>query len=119
MDIILAGGGTAGHVSPALAVSEEILSREPRSRILFIGREGGKENDAVTKAGIELKTIKIEGIQRKLSLENAKRIYRAFRAVGASRSIIRDFKPDVILGTGGYVCWPVLKAGIKIGRAHV
>ena len=115
MDIILAGGGTAGHVSPALAVSEEILSREPRSRILFIGRAGGKENDAVAKAGIELKTIKIEGIQRKLSLENAKRVYHAFRAVGASRSIIRDFKPDVILGTGGYVCWPVLKAGIALG----
>ena len=115
MDIILTGGGTAGHVSPALAIAEEILDNDPKSRILFIGREGGGENAAVLKAGLELKTLNIQGIKRKLTLDNARRIYHALRARREAKSIIREFKPDVILGTGGYVCWPVIRAGAKLG----
>ncbi len=115
MDIILTGGGTAGHVSPALAIAEEILDDAPKSRILFIGREGGGENAAVLKAGLELKTLSIQGIKRKLTLDNARRIYRALRASHEAKNIIREFKPDVVLGTGGYVCWPVIRAGVKLG----
>ncbi len=115
MNIILAGGGTAGHVSPALAIAEEIQADDKNSRILFIGRDGGKENEAINKAGIELKTLKIEGIQRKITLDNARRVYRALRSVHDAKNIIKDFQPDVILGTGGYVCWPVIRAGISLG----
>lgn len=115
MNIILSGGGTAGHVSPALAVAEKILQSDKKSKILFIGREGGGENDAVLKLGLELKTLKIQGIKRKLSIDNLRVLYRALKARGDAQKIIKDFSPDVILGTGGYVCWPVIKAGIKMG----
>ena len=115
MNIILTGGGTAGHVSPAIAVAEEIMQSEPDSRILFIGREGGGENEAVTKAGLKLKTLKIQGLKRKLTPENIKRVAAALSAERDAREILRDFKPDVVLGTGGYVCWPVLRAAVQLG----
>lgn len=115
MNIILTGGGTAGHVSPALAVAEKILQRDKKSKILFIGRDGGGENDAVIKSGFELKTLKIQGIKRKLSIDNLGILYRALKAKGDAKRIIKGFEPDVILGTGGYVCWPVINAGIKMG----
>ncbi len=114
MNVILTGGGTAGHVSPAIAVAEEIMIREPGAKILFIGREGGGENEAVRKAGIPLATLKIQGIRRKITLDNAKSVYYALRAFREARKIIQDFEPDVILGTGGYVCWPVIRAGQRL-----
>lgn len=115
MRIILCGGGTAGHINPAIAVAEEILESEPASEILFIGREGGRENELVTKAGIRLETIPIKGLVRSLSLENISRIKDALKAKGQAEKIIKEFKPDVILGTGGYVCWPIISAGKSLG----
>jgi UDP-N-acetylglucosamine--N-acetylmuramyl-(pentapeptide) pyrophosphoryl-undecaprenol N-acetylglucosamine transferase len=107
----MCGGGTAGHINPALAVAEEILDKEPASDILFIGREGGRENELVKKAGINLHTIPIKGLKRSLSFENISRIKDALLAKRKAEEIIKDFQPDVILGTGGYVCWPVISAG--------
>ena len=115
MRIILCGGGTAGHINPAIAVAEEILDTEPASEILFIGREGGRENELVTKAGIRLQTIPIKGLKRSLSPENISRIRDALLARRRAEKIIKEFKPDVILGTGGYVCWPVISAGKSLG----
>lgn len=115
MRIILCGGGTAGHINPALAVAEEIIDKEPASEILFIGREGGRENELVTKAGIRLQTITIKGLKRSLSFENISRIKNALLAKRKAEKIIKEFKPDVILGTGGYVCWPVITAGKSMG----
>ena len=114
MNIILTGGGTAGHVSPALAVAEEILRSTPSSRILFIGRDGGEENEAVRKAGIELRTLRIRGLKRQLGKDSIKSIYYALRAQREAKKIIREFSPDVILGTGGYVSWPVIRAGASL-----
>lgn len=111
MRVMLTGGGTAGHVTPALAVAEELLLDNPHVEILFIGREGGGENEAVRKAGIALKTLKIQGLKRKISMENLKSLYYALSAQNAAKKIIKEFNPDVILGTGGYVCWPVIRAG--------
>ena len=111
MRILLCGGGTAGHINPAIAIAEETLSRFPDAEVLFIGREGGNENKAITDAGFSLKTIKIMGLKRSLSLNNILRIYTALQSVSAAKKIILDFKPDVILGTGGYVSWPVIFAG--------
>ena len=111
MKLLLCGGGTAGHITPAIAIAEELRRREPTADILFIGREGGRENEAITKCGFDLKTLKIRGLKRSLSPENVKRIIQAFEARGEAEKIIRDFMPDIILGTGGYVCWPVLSAG--------
>lgn len=115
MRLLLCGGGTAGHITPALAVAEEIKRMSPGAKILFVGREDGKENDAIKKAGINLKTIKIQGLKRTLSAENIIRIRQAIEASRTAEVIIKDFKPDVILGTGGYVCWPIIHAGRKLG----
>lgn len=111
MRLLLCGGGTAGHINPAITIAEELRRREPDADILFIGREGGGENDAITKCGFDLRTLKIRGLKRSLSPENVRRIIQAFEARGEAEKIIRDFMPDIILGTGGYVCWPVLSAG--------
>ena len=114
MRLLLCGGGTAGHITPALVVAEKMKTRFPDTKILFIGRQGGNENEAVKKAGIELKTIDIQGLKRKLTIENVKRLKLAVKARKEAERIIEDFKPDVILGTGGYVCWPVISAGKKL-----
>ena len=115
MRIILCGGGTAGHINPAIAVAEEIIDTEPASEILFIGRTGGRENELVRKAGIRLQTLPIKGLKRSLSPENISRIRDALLARRRAEKIIKEFKPDVILGTGGYVCWPVISAGRQLG----
>ena len=115
MRLLLCGGGTAGHINPAIAVAEEIKRQNPDTKILFIGREGGRENELVKKCGLELQTIKIQCIKRSLSPENIKSAILAIKAVARSKRIIWRFKPDVILGTGGYVCWPVIKAGRSLG----
>ena len=115
MRIILCGGGTAGHINPAIAVAEEIIDKEPASDILFIGREGGRENELVKKAGIKIQTIPIQGLKHSFSIENISRIRNAMMAKKKAEKIITDFKPDVIMGTGGYVCWPVISAGAFMG----
>ncbi|MBO5906835.1 MAG: undecaprenyldiphospho-muramoylpentapeptide beta-N-acetylglucosaminyltransferase [Clostridia bacterium] len=115
MKIILTGGGTGGHVLPAVAIAEKIYEKYPNAQILFIGREGGTENRSVTDAKIPLKVLKVMGIKRSLSPSNIKSVYLALSAVGKAKRIIREFKPDAVVGTGGYVCWPVLKAAHRLG----
>ena len=114
MRLLLCGGGTAGHISPAIAVAEELKRLYPKSDILFVGRDGGRENDEIEKRGFKLKTIKIEGLRRSISFDNIRRIIKAIEAINESRNIIENFRPDVILGTGGYVCYPVITAGKKL-----
>jgi UDP-N-acetylglucosamine--N-acetylmuramyl-(pentapeptide) pyrophosphoryl-undecaprenol N-acetylglucosamine transferase len=115
MKIILSGGGTAGHVNPAVAIAEEIIRDDPCSKILFIGRHGGKENQQITRAGFSLHTLNVSGLKRKITKENLSVIKNAIEARKEAEKIISDFKPDIILVTGGYVCWPVLSAGQKLG----
>ncbi len=119
MRIILTGGGTGGHVTPAIAIGEELRSEYPSSEILFIGRRGGKENEAVTAAGIHLETVEIRGLERRLSTDNFKAAVMAVKAYKRSKEIIKEFRPDVIVGTGGYVSWPVVRAGQTLGIATV
>ncbi len=115
MKLLLCGGGTAGHVNPAIAVAEELKSRDKDAQILFIGRDGGKENEPIARAGFKLETIKIEGLRRSFTTDNIRRIITALKARSAAEKIIKEFNPDVILGTGGYVCWPVISAGNALG----
>ena len=110
MRIILCGGGTAGHVNPALAIAEEIRQRDQSSEVLFIGRYGGEENEIMKRAGFTVKTLTVKGFERRLTPRNAKSILLAVRARGEAGRIIKEFKPDIVLGTGGYVCWPTLRA---------
>ena len=110
MRLLLCGGGTAGHVNPAIAVAEELKRTHPESEILFVGRDGGDENHLITAAGFNFKTLSVQGLKHSVSLNNLKRITKALHAVSEAQQIISEFKPNVILGTGGYVCWPMITA---------
>ncbi len=110
MRILFAGGGTAGHVNPAVAIANHIKEKEPESEFLFIGTERGMESTLVPRSGYEIKFINIHGFERRLSFKNVKTIGEIFDGIGRVRRIIKDFKPDVVVGTGGYVTGPVLFA---------
>lgn len=115
MRIIFSAGGTGGHVNPAIAMAEKIRERYPEAEILFVGREGGRENRTVTDSGFKIKTLKVSGISKSLSLSTLRSVILAARATREAKGIIREFSPDVIVGTGGYVCWPMLRAGQGLG----
>ena len=113
MKVIVAAAGTAGHINPGLAIANKIKEKEPNSEIIFIGTTRGLENDLVPRAGYELKTIEAYGLSKKISIDNFKKICTTLKATGKARKIIQDFKPDVIVGAGGYICGPVVWAAKK------
>ncbi|MBQ7160857.1 MAG: undecaprenyldiphospho-muramoylpentapeptide beta-N-acetylglucosaminyltransferase [Clostridia bacterium] len=115
MRVLMSGGGTGGHVNPAIAIANEIAKREPGSEIAFVGTERGIENKLVPKAGYKLYHIEIQGIRRSLSPSNVKTVILAAKAFRKCRRIVREFKPDVVIGTGGYACWPVVRAAQALG----
>ena len=97
MRLLISGGGTGGHIYPALALIEAIKQKEPDSEILYVGTHKGLESRIVPSAGVPLKTIKIQGFKRSLSLENFKTVYLFLKSVHDCKKIIRDFKPDVVV----------------------
>lgn len=119
MRFLFTCGGTAGHINPALAVAGRLAVAAPGAEFLFIGAEGRMETDLVPRAGYEIRTVKITNISRSLSLSGIKHNLETLRNVAAAtseaRRIIREFAPDVAVGTGGYVCYPVLKAAAQLG----
>ncbi len=119
MKILFAAGGTGGHINPALAAAGEIRERYPDAEILFVGAKGKMEAKLVPNAGFNLKTIRIAGFQRKISIENIFRnilaiIYLVLSPLSV-RKIIKDFAPDVVVGFGGYVSGPVVQMAAKMG----
>lgn len=108
MKMIISGGGTGGHIYPALAIAREVLRHEPDSQILYIGTKKGLESTLVPKEGIPFAAVDITGFKRSLSLENFKTIWRFITATRRAKKLIAEFKPDVVVGTGGYVCGPVV-----------
>ena len=115
MRILLTGGGTAGHINPAIAIAETVKEYDRNCEIMFVGRDGGSENRLVRSSGLKLSTLRIRGIERKLSVENIKSLFLAIKSVSNAKRIIKDFKPDIIIGTGGYVSFPCLRGGIALG----
>ena len=117
--ILLAGGGTAGHINPALAIAEIIKEKHPDTQFCFAGTPDGLEASIIPKEGYDFKPIKIKGFQRKISLENIKRNIKAvsYLAMSGYRSkqIIKEFDPDIVIGTGGYVSGPIVRAAAKMG----
>ena len=113
MRVIVAAAGTAGHINPGLAIANKIKEKEPNSEIIFIGTTRGLENDLVPRAGYELKTIEAYGLSKRISIENFKKICTTLKATEKARKIIQQFKPDVIVGAGGYICGPVVWAAKK------
>ncbi len=115
MRLLLTGGGTAGHVNPALAIAEIFLENRPDTELFFVGTPNGMERRLVEKAKIPFYPIKISGLKRSLSLKNVKALYQAATAPLAAEGILRNIKPDLAIGTGGYVCWPTLLAASRLG----
>lgn len=115
MKILLSGGGTGGHIYPALALMRQIKAQQPEAEFLYVGTERGLESTIVPKTGLAFRSVEIQGLRRSLSLENVKTLYLMLTSVQKSKKIIREFKPDVVIGTGGYVCAPVLYAAHRLG----
>ncbi|MDR0200493.1 MAG: undecaprenyldiphospho-muramoylpentapeptide beta-N-acetylglucosaminyltransferase [Streptococcaceae bacterium] len=114
MRIVVTGGGTGGHIYPALAFIKYLKQVEPDTEVLYIGTQKGLESTIVPKAGIAFKTVKIQGIRRSLSPQNFKTAFEFFKSISDAKKIIREFKPDVVLGTGGYVSGPVVYAATQL-----
>lgn len=112
MRVIVAAAGTGGHINPGIAIANKIKEKEPDSEIIFIGTNRGIENDLVPRAGYGLKTIEAYGFKKELSINNLKQIWQTFRSKNEAEKIIDEFKPDVVIGTGGYICVPVMRAAI-------
>ncbi len=115
MKVIIAAAGTGGHINPGIAIANEIKKHKQNADITFIGTPRGLENDLVPRAGYKLKTINAYGIKRQLSISNLKNAYKTLKSYKDAKKIIKQIKPDIIIGTGGYICGPVLQAGIKMG----
>lgn len=115
MRVLLTGGGTSGHVNPALAIADIIKSHDPTAEIAYIGTERGIEKKLVEKEFYTFYPINIRGIKRSLSPSNIKTAYTILTAPSKAKKIIERFHPDIVIGTGGYVCWPPLKAAAQMG----
>jgi len=105
---ILSGGGTGGHIYPAIAIANELKLRFPDAEILFVGAKDKMEMQKVPQAGYEIKGLWIAGLQRKLTLQNAMFPFKLIDSLLKSRKIIKEFKPDVVIGTGGFASGPLL-----------
>ncbi len=112
MRVIIAAAGTAGHINPGLAIANKIKKEQSGSEIIFIGTTRGLENDLVPRAGYKLKTIDAYGLSKEISIDNLKKMYKTLKGFGEAKKIIKEFKPDIVIGTGGYIC------GATITAAH-
>ena len=119
MRVLMTGGGTAGHINPALTIAQALQKTYPDCEILFVGAEGRMETRLVPAAGYRLETMKVSGFSRKLTPaaigHNVQAAWQAVTAGSRADRIIRDFKPDIAIGTGGYVCGPILRKAAKRG----
>lgn len=115
MRVLITGGGTGGHVNPALAIANTIKQNDPDAVIAYVGTKRGIENKLVPKAGYPMYYVDVKGIKRSLSPSNIKAAYLALTSPIKAKKIIREFKPDIVVGTGGYVSWPVVKAASQMG----
>lgn len=113
--IIISGGGTGGHIFPALAIANEIRARYPEAEILFVGAEGKMEMEKVPAAGYKIVGLPIAGLQRKLALSNFALPFKILKSLSRARKILKDFQPEVVIGVGGYASGPTLKMAQRLG----
>ncbi len=113
--IIISGGGTGGHVFPAIAIADALKARQPESRILFVGALGRMEMDRVPKAGYEIVGLPIAGLQRRLTTKNLSFPFKLLASLRKARKIVSDFQPQIAVGVGGYASGPVLRSAASRG----
>ena len=119
MKVVFACAGTGGHVNPAIAIANIILKHNPGSEILFIGTKTGLENKLVSNAGFNIKHISTGKLLREISFENVKSLYRTYKGIGDSLKILKEFNPDIVIGTGGYICGPVMIASHRLKIPYI
>ena len=110
LNIIVSGGGTGGHIYPAITIIRTIQEKYPDAKFLYVGTKRGLEADIIPKEGLPLATVDIQGFERHLTPDNLRRAGKAMVGVAKAAKIVRDFHPDAVIGTGGYVCGPILLA---------
>ena len=115
LNVLVSGGGTGGHIFPALSIANEVKRRYPDARILFVGAEGRMEMEKVPAAGYNIIGLPVSGFDRKHLLRNFKVLSRLFKSMGLAKKILNDFKPVIAIGVGGYASGPMLKAAQKQG----
>ena len=115
MKVVLTGGGTGGHIYPAIAIADKIKRKHPDAEILFVGTKRGMEKDLVPRSGYDIRFITVSGFNRKKPWKNFKTVYHLAKGSLQAHRIIHEFRPDLVIGTGGYVCGPVVRAAHKKG----
>ena len=113
--VIITGGGTGGHVFPAIAIAEELKRRFQKASILFVGAEGRMEMEKVPAAGFDIRGLPVMGFQRRLTGRNIKVLYNLLRSVRKAGKIIEEFRPEIVIGVGGYASGPVLRSAARKG----
>lgn len=113
--VVISGGGTGGHIFPALSIANRLRELNPETEILFVGAEGRMEMNKVPEAGYKIVALPIAGLQRKLSLSNLKLPYKVIKSIAEARRIIHEFRPDIAVGVGGYASAPLLWAAQRMG----
>ncbi len=115
MKVLIAGGGTGGHINPGLAIARYILKKNPTAEITFVGTKKGLETRLVPREGFTLETITVRGFRRKLSFDTVMAVKELAQSFFQASNLLKKLKPDVVIGTGGYVCGPVLYVAAKKG----
>lgn len=115
MKVIISAAGTGGHINPGIAIANKIMKEEPNSKIMFIGTSRGLEKDLVPRAGYELKTLEAYGLKKQINITNIKNMISTLKSTKKAKEYIMEFKPDIVIGTGGYICGPVFSAATKLG----
>ena len=110
MKVVIAAAGTAGHINPGLAIAKKIQEEQKDAKIIFIGTTRGLENDLVPRAGYELRAIDAYGLSKEISIDNLKKMIKTLKGFGEAKRILREIKPDIVIGTGGYICGAVISA---------
>jgi UDP-N-acetylglucosamine--N-acetylmuramyl-(pentapeptide) pyrophosphoryl-undecaprenol N-acetylglucosamine transferase len=112
---IISGGGTGGHIFPALSIANKLRELNPETEILFVGAEGMMEMERVPAAGYEIVGLPVAGLQRKLTLSNLALPFKVIRSIRIAKKVIREFRPDIAIGVGGYASAPLLWAASRLG----
>lgn len=115
LKVIISGGGTGGHIFPALSIADKLMELNPETEILFVGAAGRMEMEKVPAAGYKIEGLPIAGLQRKLTLSNLALPFRVLKSISMAKGLIREFKPDIAIGVGGYASAPLLWAAGRLG----
>jgi len=113
--VIVSGGGTGGHIFPALSIANALKRLEPSIEILFVGAEGKMEMEKVPEAGYKIEGLPVRGLQRRLTFENIKVLFNLWKSLRKAKKIIKTFKPDAVVGVGGYASGPIGRAATNAG----